>query len=194
MAMNKYILILFSFLFVRCAANKTPELYQTYDKANYVYWSETSKLTWNDFQGTPKSSDKNYVSEIRLYNPARIEKENIFSVVKLTSLCVFDKKHSWVNKKDASDNLLLYNQVMFNIYELYARKLRKEFYSTDFEVNDYKEQFQLMSEKINLDLEKRLEDYKSDADLGNNIAAIKVWGKNINKELNELKAYKVDYK
>lgn len=190
----KYILILSSVLFVQCAATRTSELYQTYDKVNYVYWSDSRKLTWEDFQGKPIGSNENYVSEIHLYNPATIEKANIFSTAKLTSICVFDKKHSWVNKKNASADLLLYNQVIFNIYELYTRKLRKEFYNTEFGLDDYIQQFHLMTEKNNSDLKDRLEDYRSDADLGKNVAGIKLWEMTIDKELEELKAYKVEYK
>ncbi len=190
----KYILILSSVLFVQCAATRTSELYQTYDKVNYVYWSDSRKLTWEDFQGKPIGSNENYVTEIHLYNPATIEKANIFSTAKLTSICVFDKKHSWVNKKVASADLLLYNQIIFNIYELYTRKLRKEFYNTEFGLDDYIQQFHLMTEKNNSDLKDRLEDYRSDADLGKNVAGIKLWEMTIDKELEELKAYKVEYK
>ena len=191
--MKKYSLVLLSFLFVQCAATRTSELYQTYDKVNYVYWSDSRKLTWEDFQGKPIGSNENYVSEINLYNPATIEKANIFSTAKLTSICVFDKKHSWVNKKNASADLLLYNQVIFNIYELYTRKLRKEVYNTEFGLDDYIQQFHLMTEKNNSDLKDRLGDYRSDADLGKNVAGIKLWEMTIDKELEQLKAYKVEY-
>jgi hypothetical protein len=192
--MKKYILILLSVLFVQCAATKTSELYQTYSKENYIYWSDTKKLTWDDFQGKPIGSNENYVTEIHLYNPSTIEKANYFSTAMLTSICVFDKKHSWVNKKNASSDLLLYNQVMFNMYELYTRKLRKEFYNTEFGLDDYIQQFHSMTEKNNLDLKNRLEEYRSDADLGKNVSGIKLWEMTINKELEELKAYKVEYK
>ena len=192
--MKKYSLVLLSILFVQCGTTRTSELYQTYDKVNYVYWSDSRMLTWEDFQGKPIGSNENYVSEIHLYNPATIEKANIFSTAKLTSICVFDKKHSWVNKKNASADLLLYNQVMFNIYELYTRKLRKEFYNTEFGLDDYIQQFHLMAEKNNSALKDRLEDYRSDADLGKNVAGIKLWEMTIDKELEELKAYKVEYK
>ena len=190
----KYILILLSVLFVQCGTTRTSELYQTYDKVNYVYWSDSRKLTWEDFQGKPIGSNENYVTEIHLYNPATIEKANIFSTAKLTSICVFDKKHSWVNKKNASADLLLYNQVIFNIYELYTRKLRKEFYNTEFGLDDYIQQFHTMTEKNNSDLKDRLEDYRRDADFGKNVAGIKLWEMTIDKELEELKACKVEYK
>ncbi|MDP2365218.1 MAG: hypothetical protein Q8M94_15810 [Ignavibacteria bacterium] len=192
--MKKYILTVLSAFLIQCATTRISELYQVYDKANYIYWSESKKLTWNDFQGKPLGTNENYVTEIHLYNPATIEKANYFSTAKLTSICVFDKKHSWVNKKNASDNLLLYNQVMFNIYELYTRKLRKEFYNTDFSFDDYIQQFHTMTEKINSDLKDRLEDYRNDVDLGNNVAGIKMWKITIDRELAELNALKVDYK
>ena len=192
--MKKYSLVLLSFLFLQCATTKTSDLYQTYSKENYVYWSDSKKLTWDDFQGTPIGSNENYVTEIHLYNPATIEKANYFSTAKLTSICVFDKKHSWVNKKNASAELLLYNQVMFNIYELYTRKLRKEFYSTDFGLDDYIQEFHTMTEKNNSDLKDRLEDYRSDADLGKNVAGIKFWEMTVDKELDELKEFRESYK
>ena len=192
--MKKYSLVLLSFLFVQCATTKTSDLYQTYTKENYVYWSDSKKLTWDDFQGTPIGSNENYVTEIHLYNPATIEKANYFSTAKLTSICVFDKKHSWVNKKSASADLLLYNQVIFNIYELYTRKLRKEFYSTNFGLDDYIQQFHTMTEKNNSDLKNRLEDFRRDADLGKNVAGIKFWEMTVDKELDELKEFREAYK
>jgi hypothetical protein len=51
-----------------------------------------------------------------------------------------------------------------------------------------------MTEKNNSDLKDRLEDYRSDADLGKNVAGIKLWEMTIGQELEELKAYKVEYK
>lgn len=192
--MKKYSLALLSFLFVQCAATRTSELYQTYSKENYVYWSDSRKLTWEDFQGKPLGSNENYGTEIHLYNPATVDKAHLFSTANLTSICVFDKKHSWVNKKNASDDLLLYNQVIFNIYELYTRKLRKEFSNTEFGLDDYIQQFHIMTEKNNSDLKDRVEDYRRDTDLGRNVAGIKFWELSIEKELEELKSYKVDYK
>ena len=83
---------------------------------------------------------------------------------------------------------------MFNIHELYTRKLRKEFYNTDFGLNDYVQQLNTMTEKNNSDLKNRLDDFRRDSDLGQNVAGIKLWEMTIDQELEELKAYKVDYK
>ena len=112
----------------------------------------------------------------------------------IAAICVFDKKHSWVIKKNTSAELLLYNQVIFNIYELYTRKLRKEFYSTDFGLDDYIQEFHTMTEKNNSDLKNRLEDFRRDADLGKNVAGIKFWEMTVDKELDELKEFREAYK
>lgn len=190
--MKKYLLILLSFLFVQCAATRTSEFYQTYDKANYVYWSDTRKLTWEDFQGKQNDYRNNNVSEIRLYNPATIERATYLSNAELTAICIFDKKNSWIKKSTANDSLLLYHQVMFDIYELFNRKLKKQFNETEFSLNDYIEEFKSLTGKNNSDLEQQIEQYKIDSDQGNNYAGIKIWEMKINRELDELKSFKTN--
>ncbi len=190
--MKKYSLVLLSFLFVQCAATRTSELYQTYDKVNYVYWSESRKLTWEDFQGKQNDSQNNNISQIRLYNPATIERATYLSNPELTVICIFDKKNSWVKKSAANDSLLLYHQVMFDIYELYNRKLKKQFNETEFSLNDYIEEFKSLTGKNNSDLEQQIEQYKIDSDHGNNYAGIKIWEMKVNRELDELKSFKTN--
>ncbi len=188
----KYILILLSVLFVQCSATRTSELYQTYDKVNYVYWSESRKLIWEDFQGKQNDSQNNNISQIRLYNPATIERATYLSNPELTVICIFDKKNSWVKKSAANDSLLLYHQVMFDIYELYNRKLKKQFNETEFSLNDYIEEFKSLTGKNNSDLEQQIEQYKIDSDHGNNYAGIKSWEMKVNRELDELKSFKTN--
>ncbi len=103
--MKKYLFLLTSLFLTQCATSKISELYQIYNKQDYLLWSEDRELTWDDFQGEPLSSSNSYGSEIHIYNPSNIEKANMFSSAKLTSICVFDKKHSWVNKNFASKDL-----------------------------------------------------------------------------------------
>ena len=190
--MKKYYLIVLAVFLVQCATTRTSELHQVYDKVNYIYWSESKPLTWNDFEGKPLDVKNNYASEIHIYNPATIEKSNLFSTLKLTSICVFDKKHSWVNKKIANDDMLLYNQILFNIYELYTRNLRKQFYETEFSLNDYIKEFHLLTEKNNSKLSDRIEQFRSESDLGNHKKALVRWNKIIADELISLDAYKMD--
>jgi len=188
--LGKYLLLLSALFFVQCAPGNVSALYKLYSPEDYVYWSEDVPLNWSDFQGIPSDTAGKYASDIRVYNPASIQKMNIFSPAKLTAFCVFDKKNSWVNKKLANDDLLLYNQTIFDIYELYTRTLRKTFDSTDFAVDDYKEKFQEMTEKINSDLKDTVNKFKSDTQSGQFKEAIRPWYNKIRHELDDLKKYK----
>lgn len=177
---------------MQCATSKISELYQIYNKQDYLYWSEDRELTWNDFQGEQLSLSDNFGGEIHIYNPSTIEKSNMFSPVKLTTICVFDKKHSWINKKFANEDLLLYNQVIFNIYELYTRKLRETFANTNFGLNDYTDKFHKMTEEMNKELNSRIDKFRKESNMGQNKEIIIEWNNQINNELATLNNYKQD--
>ena len=189
--MKKYSLLLLSFFLIQCSSGKMSELYQVYNSKDFLYWSENKKLTWDDFQGEPLDSS-GLAGEIQIYNPSTIEKASLFSSAKLTSICVFDKKHSWINKKFASGDILLYNQTIFDIYEVYTRILRRTFDSTVFSLTDYTQKFHQMTEKNNSELKDRIEKFRKESNLGQNRKALITWSFQIKKELDSLKEYKFD--
>jgi hypothetical protein len=184
--------ILLSLLSIQCSAGKLSESHQTYSQDDYLYWSETRKLSWDDFKGVPSTSSDNLSTEIFMSIPSSIEKD-VFNSPKLTSVCVFDKRHSWVNKNIMNDALLLYDQTIFDIHEVYARRLRKTFLETDFGLNDFKEKYQSMTEKNNNDLLNRIEEFKKDSNFGQNKKSVMQWTIKIKYELQELNQYKKDY-
>ena len=184
--------LLLSLFLIQCSAGKLSESHQTYSQDDYLYWSETRKLSWDDFKGTPPSSSDNLSTEIFMSIPSSIEKD-VFNSPKLTSVCVFDKRHSWVNKNIMNDALLLYDQTIFDIHEVYARRLRKTFLETDFGLNDFKEKYKSMTEKNNNDLLNRIEEFKKDSNFGQNKKSVMQWTIKIKYELQELNHYKKDY-
>src|ERR1035437_7661624 len=184
--------LILSLFLVQCSAGKLSETHQTYNQDDYLYWSETRKLTWDDFKGTPPSSSDNLSTEIFMSIPSSIEKD-LISSPKLTSICVFDKRHSWVNKNIANDALLFYDQTVFDIHEVYARRLRKTFLETDFGLNDFKEKYHSMTEKNNTDLLNRIEEFKRESNFGQNKKSVMQWTIKIKYELQELNQFKKDY-
>ncbi len=186
--MKKSIFLILSLFLIQCASSKISELYNVYNKTDYLYWSDTHGLTWDDFQGEPLTSS-NIGSEIFVYNPATIEKSNLFSSFKLTSICVFDKKHSWVNRSLADSSTLLYNQTIFDIYELYTRKLRKKFSETDFGLSDFSEKFHNMTEKNNKELVDEVSKFRKESDMGKNLDEVFNWHLKIKNELEDLKQF-----
>ena len=191
--MEKLFFLLLSLFLIQCSAGKISELHQTYNQEDYLYWSETRRLTWEDFKGKPAGTSDDYSTEIFMSIPSSIEKENLFSPPKLTSVCVFDKQHSRINKNIANGTLLIYYQTIFDIHEVYARKLRKTFLETDFGLNDFKEKYRSMTEKNNNDLLNRIEEFRRASKLGQNKETVKQWAAKIRNELQELYQFKKDY-
>ena len=177
---------------MQCSAGKLSESHQTYNQNDYLYWSETRKLTWEDFKGVPPGSSDNYSTEIFMSIPSSVEKD-VLSSPKLTSVCVFDKRQSWVNKNIANDALLIYDQTIFDIHEVYARRLRKTFLETDFGLNDFKEKYMDMTAKNNNDLLNRIEEFRRESFYGHKSKVVLQWAAQIKNELKELDQFKIDY-
>jgi len=191
--MRKYIYLLFPLLLISCSGSKTSRLYDTYNTHDYLYWSDSRKLSWQDFQGEP-AGDKDLLCEALFKVPSSAGTANIFSKKELTIITVFDKKRSWVKKEAVNDKRLLYNQVVFDIHELYARKLRKEFNETKIYAEDIAVEFHRMNEENNRRLKNELTKFGVLSKLGESDPVIKEWAREINKRLNELINYKVIYK
>ena len=191
--MKLFILLALSLFMFQCASNNLPALYKNYNSSEYLFWSNARKLAWDDFKGIPMDLSGKTASGIHVYNPASIEMQNIFTPAKLTAICVFDKNTSWVNLKVASNSLLLYDQVIFDIYELYTRKLREQFDKTNFNISDYKEKFRRLTEKNNRELIKEVEQLRKDTYSGQISEATKLWNYKISNELNSLEKYSSEY-
>jgi hypothetical protein len=189
--MKRYFFLLMTFLFLQCSGSKVAEMYEAYSPDDYLYWSEERKLKWEDFQGEPIESSVS-ACESFFVNPATAEKFDMFSQVELTAICLFDKKKSWVKKESADDNLLLYNQVLFDIYELHTRMLRKEFAESEF---TYKldEEFHSLFEKNNSALMDEIQKFRRESKLGMEENVVKDWSIKINGRLKELIKYRVIY-
>jgi hypothetical protein len=160
-----------------------------------VYWSETRKLTWDDFQGQPVVMSGNAGSpacEIVVKNPSSIERKNLFAKTKVVAECYFDKKNSWVNKAHTSDDLLLYNQTIFDIYELYTRKLRQTFETANFDFNSATKVFNETVNHNNDALFNRLREFRTETKMGTAVEKIELWAGKINFELKGLEGYRTD--
>ncbi len=92
---------------------------------NQISWSENCRLEWSDFKGKKLEGFKtqfgvNPTALSALY----IEWFSASGTSKDYTLCAyFDMNRSWSG--DTTDLLLEHEQIHFDIYELYARKMRK---------------------------------------------------------------------
>jgi hypothetical protein len=159
------------------------------DNPDAFYWSETRRLTWDDFQGTPILGET-VGSEILVKNPASIQRKNLLAKTQIFVECYFDKKSSWVNRKHATDDLLAYNQTIFDIYELYSRKLREAFDTTSFGAQDAIEVFNELVEKNSQEMNKRIQEFRIESNMGRDAEKAKLWSEAILSEIRSLDKYK----
>ena len=114
-----------------------------------IEWKPSARLTWEDFKGTP-----DYESENVALTNTSIQLEYGYDKTSLeySVKCRFDKTKSWVKIKN--DEVLLHEQLHFDIAELYARKLRRQ-------LRDYKFNAKTVAEDVNNIYMKIMEEHHS---------------------------------
>lgn len=154
-----------------------------------IHWASYRKLDWNDFKGS--SIDVQGLSgQALMVILANFQKLNLFFPVKTHVVTVFDRKNSWVTDAGKTDQSLKYYQVMFDLYEVYARKLRKDFKETKFGMDPNKV-FQEKYESELSDLSDRNKQYMQETKLGTDADALKKWEDEVHRELQELSKYSI---
>jgi hypothetical protein len=97
-----------------------------------ISWKPTIKLNWSDFQGkvNPNTFGKaktSYKIEIIPENVKVDGKDRIHGYKSLTTEARFYKRQSWTTISANDTIVLSHERLHFDIAELFARKIRKEF-------------------------------------------------------------------
>jgi hypothetical protein len=101
---------------------------------DFIPWEADSKLKWSDFHGKAQmSSSHDALSHCGLSMDMSMQGGEISFIVK----AVFDRKQSWVKNAESSSELLAHEQLHFDIYEQYARELRKRLSESTFNEDAY---------------------------------------------------------
>ncbi|HBF88716.1 MAG TPA: hypothetical protein DDX39_08755 [Bacteroidales bacterium] len=117
--MNKIITILFLLLSISVLAQ---------DK-NEIAWTDSLKLTWNDFKGhSQKNNPSAAISHCSINFDISVQNDTAIIHVFNT----FNKQKSWVKKNSDNDYILNHEQKHFDISEIFARMLRKQLLEEEF--------------------------------------------------------------
>jgi hypothetical protein len=153
-----------------------------------LHWSENKKLAWADFKGKEiKGAEKAQQSLMAMV--ANYTKGNPLKPTSTTVVTVFDRKKSWTSSAAQTSQELKYYQVMFDIYELHSRMLRKEFKGAKLGLDPNK----AFQEKYSLAiaaLDEQVRDYNEETDSGANSAELNKWEEQIKKDLKALDGFK----
>lgn len=177
-------------MLLHCAGKQI--ITKTIDSDNVLYWSETRRLSWNDFKGDPIPVSGASACEIFIKNPASLERKNLLAKTRLVAECYVDKEASWVVKSRTTENALLYCQTIFDIYELYTRKLRATFEAQKFDFNNATQVFNEIVNHNNDALLARVQEFRAASKLGTDVEKTRYWADKIKFELSELQQYRSD--
>ena len=99
------------------------------------YW-EDGKLIWEDFQAKPTQNNPTYLAYVLMYQTDKKTIDNV-RYYGVFSNAYIDKSLSFVHHNLKDEYHLNYNQVIFNLVEIYKRKLQKRIYTVDnlFDIN-----------------------------------------------------------
>ncbi len=129
------------------------------------------------------------MGEVFCMNLANFEKPNAFQKTKFKVVAIFDRTKSWIDPDAKTDVGLTYFQVMFNIYEVHARSLRKDLATSKFGYDPTP----LFQEKYNnsmTNLTNEFNQFRRETKMGIDIDALMAWKTQVEEELGTLDEYK----
>jgi len=153
-----------------------------------LQWNENRPLSWSDFKGEPMEG-VGLSGEVFCMNLANYERPNAFQKTKFKVVAIFDRTKSWINTEAKSDVGLTYFQVMFNIYEVHARNLRKDLATSKFKA-DPNPEFQEKYNTSMTNLINEFNQFRRETKMGLDTAALATWKTKVKEELTTLEEYK----
>ncbi|MEO8415365.1 MAG: hypothetical protein ABI472_17020 [Ginsengibacter sp.] len=104
----------------------------------------------------------------------------------------FIKSASWIDTTSNIQQLLTYQQTLFDISEIYARQFRKALHDNRKKIISGTNFIEELDQKYISDFSKRRIDYDRETKFGTDIEKQKEWEKQIQKELSDLKDFDYD--
>ena len=146
---------------------------------NHKDWRE-GKLTLNDFSKRENSQSVSELIYFLGYNTVK-HKYGDTTVFRIEAKCYMDKNLSWVNPEYMTEQILRYNQVIFDIVEIYRRRLQFELDrgGSLYEIGD---KFNAISAACN----NTINDFSTDSNGGQDLNSIAFWEQKNSTELQSL--------
>jgi hypothetical protein len=154
-------------------------------------WNESHKLNWADFKASPNQNSDAVAltaSGITFGYSLKTSGERIIDFSTSVEAHFYPNK-SWYLKDRGSTDILAYEQLHFDMSELYARKFREQLKKIVVNQNT-KQQMQRLYTVINKGLYKTQKRYDSQSSHSMDIDAQKEWKVFIQEELEKSDKYK----
>ncbi|MCA0446099.1 MAG: hypothetical protein LCH54_07710 [Bacteroidetes bacterium] len=153
-----------------------------------LHWSENRSLGWADFKGETIDGI-GFTGEVFCLIIANFERPDNSKKTKFTVFAIFDKTKSWISPEGKTNSALKYFQILFDIYEVHARHLRKELEQSETEA-DVNVVFQEKYNRSMTNLTTEFNIFRKETKLGKDKKILLKWKKKVEDELQSLEAYK----
>lgn len=140
-----------------------------------VEWSTQNRLTWEDFKGTPEAQTDaaaTTVSALSYRFQGYMKGSELIYEYDVKAL--FFPEKSWVRPELKDEELLLHEQLHFDITAWYAIKLKRAF-DTITPVRDPKEKIALVYNTIRKELDSVQDHYDRETDFSRNTQEQLLW-------------------
>ena len=156
-----------------------------------IAWDDNLKLTWSNFQGSPKNLGDVVALTASGISFAFSIKETNKNIEGFTTQvdAHFYPKRSWFHKKKASDYILSHEQLHFDITELHVRKFRKHISELNVSKN-IKRDLGKTYQDINKELSTMQDAYDLETDHSRDTLAQTKWRKKIEQQLKTYNDFK----
>ncbi|MFT7154778.1 MAG: hypothetical protein ACI9Z7_001854 [Alteromonas macleodii] len=152
-----------------------------------LHWNTNTPLKWSDFKGEPKAGRVLH-GQVLCANIAGFQRPSAHYQIEFHAITIFDRLNSWMPEDERTDIGLNYFQVMFNIYEVHARKMRKN-YAASRSAENPDAEFQNKYSTSGIERSTELNKYKRDTKMGLDSTALDTWRVKVDEELKTLEAY-----
>ena len=147
-------------------------------------WS-AKRLTWDSFKGNPTSSSiiKSRINFNIVYKFERDPKQ--MNILHFDVKNFIHTNYSWVREEHKTDLMLLYNQTIFDIAELYTRKIQYRLNRTTVNPSDVSKTADSIYTKIFFQCQDEISTFQLESNFGSNKNVIKSWSDSILFELEQ---------
>lgn len=151
---------------------------------NVIIWQSTQKLHYKDFEALPPNSSE-FLAETSTDIKTQITFNNRQVCYKATTR--FKKNESWFI--GINPEILMHEQIHFDITELFTRKLRRDFSNLEFSKSNYQAKIDSLYIANNIELNNFQDQYDSETDHSKNDLKQEQWQKLIVIKLKETEAF-----
>jgi len=146
-------------------------------------WSETRKLSWDDFRGAARPAADEFAAVTHCGIGFKLNAAVPGATPQVAVYNKFYANQSWVRNDAKIPSILEHEQGHFDLCEIYTRKLREQMSDVDINTPNVKNVLMTIYSAINSAYERRQQAYEQETAHGTNINQQKKWVKMMAAEL-----------